>query len=97
MLYLSEQPPSLTDDESAAGSVWLHSKAGPDMAELPDGDQEPLASSGLEEPDDTGHPQVRDPELKLRKSCRHIDIIWQQFLCLWPNEWTNPLLPTFLG
>lgn len=53
----SMQPPALTDDESVAGSVWLHSKAGPDMAELTDSEQPPLTSSGQEEPDDTEHPQ----------------------------------------
>ena len=55
------QPPSLTDDESAPGSVWLHSKAGPDRAELAEGDgPEPLeVSSGDELPDDAGQVQVR--------------------------------------
>ncbi|KAF0302682.1 Thioredoxin domain-containing protein 15 [Amphibalanus amphitrite] len=52
------KPPSLTDDESAAGSVWLHSKAGPDMADLAEGEQPPAADSEPpEQPDDTDRTQ----------------------------------------
>ena len=65
------QPPSLTDEESAAGSVWLHSKAGPDRAELAEGEgpEPPETSSGAELPDDAGQVQVRGAAEPTFSSC----------------------------